>query len=183
MIEQAEGRLIEWARYKFYPGWEEPSPSAVLGRLMDEGRDNRRRSFKGRMRLLRMLVKRLGARPGPIPCKETRGVRMELVVYKGKSYMCPPDGGAGKMVERMAAAIDKSHRCRQVGEMLDLMPRDLFLIVHHTYANCPNPREIPRAAEEAWTAIGISKATYFRRKRQMLEWLAERLGLVVPQAA
>lgn len=180
----AEERLLEWAKDKFYPGWEEPSPSAVLGRLMDEGRDERRKRNTLRLRLLGRLeriVARL--RTQQVPCKETRGVRMEIVVLGGESTVCPPDGGMGAMVERMASAIDRSHRCRQIGELLDLMPRDLFAVVHYTYGNCPNPREIPRTAAAAWGMIGISKATYFRRKREMLDWLSERLGLVVSKAA
>jgi hypothetical protein len=178
----AEERLIEWAKEKFYPGWAEPSPSAVLGRMMDEGRDSRRKTQRQRMlKLLQRALDRFRVgRSNPVPCKESRGVRMEVVVLDGESTVCPPDGGIGRMIERMAASIERSHRCREVGETLDLMPRDLFLVVHHTYGNCATPREIPRQARAAWESIGVSKATYFRRKREMLAWLGERLGIPVP---
>src|SRR5690349_12134678 len=174
-MTEVEERLVEWAKEKFYPGWEEPSPSAVLGRLMDEGRDERRKRNSRLWRVVRKALDNL--RGGAIPCKETRGVRMEIIVLDGDSTACPPDGGAGAMIERMAKSIERSRRCRELGELLDLMPRNLYVVVHHTYANCAAPVEIPRRAEEAWRAIGVSKATCFRRKGEMLQWLGVRLGL------
>lgn len=182
-MTETEKRLIEWGKEKFYPGWEEPSPSAVLARVMEEGRDARRKTNARRVRQLRDAAGR--RERDTVPCKETRGVRMEVIQADedGPVAVCPPDGNAARLVEKYASSIERMVRCRVLGEKLDMMPRILFLIVWHTYGNCVVPGEVPREAKEAANSIGISRATYFRRKGEMLDWLARELGLQVAAAA
>lgn len=179
----AEERLKEWGREKFYPGWAEPTPSAALGRMMDVGKDKRRAQARRIRQLLDRYVFFRKTNREPIACHETRGIRMENIVIDGETTVCPPDGGMGAMVERMASAIERSHRCRAVGELLDRMPRDMFTIAYETYGNCASPRDVPNTAQGAARRIGISERTYFTRKKQMLRWLSEQLGITAEQRA
>lgn len=172
----AEERLLEWAHENFYPGWAEPSPSGTLAAIA-----GRRPATRGAMADYARQRALQRQSENPVVCKETRSTRMELVTHEGDSVLCPPDGGLGAMVDRMAASIDRSRRCREVGELLAMMPRDLWGVVDVTYRSVMNPREIPREAEEAWRMLQISRATYFRRKRAMLVWLGYRLGMAVDQ--
>lgn len=182
----AEQRLIEWAKEKHSPGWDIPcATGGALGRLADDGRDERMKKRKYRNRTLalerRLARKRLGLRT--VPCKETAGIRMEIVTVDGDSVACPPDGGMGAMVERMAASIEMSNRCRVLGEIIEMMPLDLLSFVRATYYDCVGVNEIPRPYKEAMRMMGVEKSVYFERKAKTLEWITERLGLRQARAA
>lgn len=179
----AEERLEEWARNLHYPAWEIPSPPSTLQRLVDEGRDERLKKRNRRLALEKRLARRKRGFDNMVPCKETVGVRMEIVTTDGDSVACPPDGGLGRMVERMAGAIDKSNRCCEVRDLLEVMPADLRALVDVTYRNCASPRDVPRSPEASANMLGCSVRTFFRRKAEVLEWLDAQLYPGVRRAA
>jgi hypothetical protein len=78
--------------------------------------------------------------------------------------------------------IERTARCRQVGALILLMGEDMRTVVRVTY-ECATPTDVPREACEAANMMGVSERTYFRRKSEMLDWLAERLGLRSAAAA
>ncbi len=174
--ELVHTRLVQWGRDKFYPGWAEPSPSAVLGRLMDEGRDERSRRYRGRTKLM-ALMRRIGG-AGQMPCKETRGIRMELLVYQGGTVMCRPDGGMSEMVVRMAGAIERSRECREIGEVLVQLQdynQKLWHVVRETYRDAMNPSEIPRRGAGAAQLLKIAESTYWARRKKAQAWIGRRV--------
>jgi hypothetical protein len=188
---RVEKRLIEWGEEKHYPGWDIPAPTGgALGRLIDEGKDERLKATRRKDAKFRKTLAKIGIKLGrrrksdlSMPCKESRVGRMEILTEDGESFATPPDGGLGQMVDRMAKSIERSARCRQVGECLDMMPEDMRTVVRVTYGECATPMEVPREAGEAANMMGVSERTYFRRKSEMLDWLAERLGLRSAAAA
>lgn len=93
------------------------------------------------------------------------------------------DGGYARMVERMAESLAKDRRCREVSEAVQLMPRALVLIVDATYRGCASKWEVPRQWESAVAISGMAQATYFRRKKQMLEWLSQQLCIAIKRKA
>lgn len=170
-------RLKQWGRDKFYPGWAEPSPSAVLGRLMDEGRDSRLKRYRGRVQLV-ALLRRAGAALKQVPCKETRGVKMELVVHEGETVMCPPDGGVNATLARYAGAVRVSRECREVGELLVQLQdhnQKLWHVIRVTYRDAMTPAEIPRTGEGAAAMLNIAPSTYWIHRKKALSWLGRRL--------
>lgn len=181
----AEERLEEWARNRHYPAWEMPSPISVLQRLVEEGRDERLKKQRRSQRRLRMLVGKVskGRMLDRIPCKESSGVRMEIVVVEGLATACPPDGGIGRMVERMAGAIDRSRRCREMDELFGTMAEDMRTVARVSYRDCASPRDVPRDPEASAGIIGCSLRTYFYRKKALLEWLSLRLYPGIRRAA
>lgn len=184
----AEERLIEWGEELFYPGWDIPCPTGgALGRMADQGNDRRvrqRRSLFARA-LARIQRRKAGRRA--VPCKESGGVRMEIVTVDGDSVACPPDGGMGAMyglmAERMAKSLERRDRCKEVSELLAMMPADGRAVVRVTYQEVAGPNEVGREAAEAARMLKISERTYFRRKAEMLDWLSVRLGLRSAAAA
>lgn len=189
-MRNAHERLVEWGEEKFYPGWDTPHQT-VLGRLVDEGRDERLKArrrkdakFVRRMKQLGVMVKKKrGAVLQVVQCKESRVGRMEMLTHEGESFSAVPDGGLGAMVDRMAGSIERSRRCREVGEFVDLMPEDMRAIVRAAYGTCATPNDVPRVDCEAANVMGMALRTYERRKAEMLAWLSERLGLRVAVAA
>lgn len=185
-MKSAHERLVEWGEEKFYPGWEHSRPG-VLGRLIDEGRDERVKAQRRRDARFRRQLKRLGIRVKKkrgggsslrvVPCKEPHVGRMEILTHAGESFSAVPDGGLGEMVDRMAGSIERSRRCREVGELVDVMPDDLRLVVNAAYGTCATPMDVPRADAEAAEKLRMALRTYERRKADMLDWVAERLGL------
>jgi hypothetical protein len=173
-------RLVLWGKDKFYPGWPEPTPSALLVRLMDEGRDERRKRYAGRVKTIEML-KRKGVGLRTVQSKESQGVRMELVVLDGETTACPPDGGVQDLVKRWSRSVDVSTACREVGQQLVHLQdfsQDLWDIVRVTYRDAMNPGELPRKGWHAASLLKISERTYWTRRKQALFWLGQR---VLPQ--
>lgn len=169
-MNTARDRLLEWAFEQFYPGWEVPTPSGAFAGMVNK---RRRKTL-----LERLLWRRVWrSSPNHITCKETRSTKMELIVHDGGTAMCPPDGGLGRMVDRMAASIDRSKRAAEVGECLRFMPSDLRAIVRVRYEQVVNPRELPRQDVECIRMLNIPERTYFYRKKAMLTWLGRRLGI------
>lgn len=183
----AEDRLIEWGRELFYPGWDMPAPTGgAIGRLADTGRDERVKGRKSRLaRAIDRLMRR--SKRHAVPCKETAGVRMEIVTYGGDSVACPPDGGMGTMyglmIERMARSLERRDRCKEISELLAFMPAEGRAVVRVTYQEVAGPNEVGREGKEASRMLGIAERTYWRRKAAMLDWLEERLGLRLAAAA
>lgn len=176
--QQVHHRLVQWGRDKFYPGWAEPSPSAVLGRLMDEGRDDRFKRFRNRSHVVALLRRAAGRTLRQMPCKETRGVRMELVVHDGQTVMCPPDGGAAALVVRYEQAIIRSRECRDVGELLVKLQnydQRLWHVIRVTYRDAMRPIEIPRKGSGAAELLNIAPSTYWDRRKKAQAWIGRRL--------
>lgn len=173
LLHQVHRRLIWWGREKFYPGWEEPTPSAVIARMIAEGRDKRRR-----LKWRRIIDRQQRLRT--VPCKETRGVKMELFVHKGATMMCAPDGGCMTLLLRKMHSIERSTLCRIVGELLVELQdhnQDLWHAVRVTYRDAMNPAEIPRSGKGAAEQLSIAPSTYWLRRKEALTWLAFRLPL------
>lgn len=185
-MRTAHERLIEWGIEKFYPGWDTPH-AGVLGRLIDEGRDERMKradaKFKRRLKRLGIKAKKDGGSFRVLPCKESHVGRMDILTHRGESFPSVPDGGLGEMVDRMAGSIERSRRCRDVGELVDMMPEDMRAIVRAAYGACATPNDVPREDDEAARQLGMALRTYERRKAEMLAWLSERLGLRSAAAA
>lgn len=188
-MNDTEKRLMEWGRELFYPGWDMPQTTGgVLGRLMEEGNDDRVKRRRGRSKVL-ALQQRLSRRKTGVdrvvPCKETGGVHMEIVALDGDSVACPPDGGMGLMyglmVERMAKSLERRDRCKEVSDLLAMMPSDGRAVVRVTYQEVAGPNEVGREGGEAARMLGISERTYWSRKKAMLEWLGERLAATAQQ--
>lgn len=93
------------------------------------------------------------------------------------------DGGMAAMIDRMADGIAKDRRCADVREACLVMPSKLLVIVDVTFRNCASGRDVPRDSSAAADMAGLSRATYFRRKREMLDWLAEELCIYAKMAA
>ena len=85
------------------------------------------------------------------------------------------DGGLGDMVDRMACGIEKDRRCAEMREAYNSMPPQLSLIVDSTDRLCASARDVPRSWQAAVEMSGLSPATYFRRKKKLLAWLASFL--------
>ena len=166
----AERRLIEYCRWLQEPGVNYmPASSGALARLADEGRDSRRKALR------RGIRSRQGPTSREIRSKETGGVRMEIVVHDGDSVACPPDGGMGAMVDRMFYAIQQDNRCSEIAAIVSEMPADHLTIVQCTYIG--HWRDVPRTGKAAAGMLGVSVATYWRRKSSLLGWLTERLDI------
>lgn len=185
-----EWRLIEWGRELFYPGWDIPAPTGgALGRMADQANDHR---IKGRKSLFARALARVQRRKAKaslrtVPCKETTGIRMEIVTVDGESTACKPDGGMttmyGLMIDRMAESLARRDRCKEISELLAMMPADSRAIVRVTYQEVAGPNEVGREATEAAAMLKVSERTYYRRKAEMLDWLAVELGLRPARAA
>jgi len=85
------------------------------------------------------------------------------------------DGGLGRMVDRMAASIERSRRCAEVREAFEVMPADYQMLAKVAYRDCPSYRDVPRDSAHAAATIGISLRAFFYRKKLMLEWLGDWL--------
>lgn len=169
----AERRLIEYCQWLQEPGLNcLPASSGALARLADEGKDSRRHRGDA---LRRGIRGRRGPGSREIRSKETGGVRMEIVVHDGDSVACPPDGGMGAMVDRMFYAIQKDNRCKEIAAIVGAMPADHLTIVQCTYIG--HWRDVPRSSRAAAGILGVSHATYWRRKQRLLDWLAEKLDI------
>jgi hypothetical protein len=181
-LELAHERLVEWGEEKHYPGFIQASGGA-LGRLVEEGRDERLKATRRRDARFRLALRKIGIKLGRrrksdrgMPCKETRAGRMEILTHAGQSFPFAPDGGLGGMVDRMAESIFRNRRCREIGELIDMMPNESREFVRATYGTCV-AGHVPRSAIGAAEMMEVSERTYYRRKNEALEWLAERLGL------
>jgi hypothetical protein len=178
-VSAAERRLIEWGEDKHYPGWDIPAPTGgALGRLIDEGKDERLKGTRRKDAKFRKAMSAMGIKLG----RRRKDRSMEILTHEGQSFPSVPDGGLGAMVDRMASVIERTARCRQVGALILLMGEDMRTVVRVTY-ECATPNDVPREACEAANMMGVSERTYFRRKSEMLDWLAERLGLRSAAAA
>lgn len=91
-----------------------------------------------------------------------------------------PDGGLGALIDRLAPkegqvdGIALDRRCAEVREAYYRMPPEFSLIVDATYRGWPSKRD-PRSWQASVAKSGLKQATYFRRKRAMLEWLESYL--------
>lgn len=184
----AEERLIEWGRELFYPGWDIPcATGGALGRMADLGNDHRVRGRKSLFARALARIQRRKASLRAVPCKETVGIRMEIVTVDGESTACKPDGGMttmyGLMIDRMAKSLALRDRCKEISELLAMMPADSRAVVRVTYQEVAGPNEVGREGVEAAAMLKISERTYWRRKAEMLEWLSVELGLRQAHAA
>lgn len=87
---------------------------------------------------------------------------------------CRPDGGYADMVDRMAAALERANRVRQVSAVVAVMTQDQLVLVKVTYFRY-SLREDVLTAEQAAEKIGISRATFFRRREEVLSKVAHEL--------
>lgn len=74
----------------------------------------------------------------------------------------------------VAEGMERDRRCAEVREACYRMPYKLALIVDATYRGWPSAKD-PRSWKSAVEQSGLSQATYFRRKKEMLVWLADYL--------
>jgi hypothetical protein len=75
----------------------------------------------------------------------------------------------------MFYAIARDNRCLEIAELLHIMPADHLTTMRCTYIG--HWRDVPRTGKTAAGMIGISMATYWRRKTRLLEWLTEKLAI------
>ena len=85
------------------------------------------------------------------------------------------DGGMGAMVDRMFYALQKENRCRELALVIRAMPEDHLTTLRCTYIG--HWRDVPRTGKTAAGMMGVSIATYWRRKVRLLGWLSERLDI------
>lgn len=88
------------------------------------------------------------------------------------------DGGLFMLNAVHGWKIEHDRRCAEVREAYNVMPLRLKLVLEATYLNWPSPRD-PRRWEACVTLSGLSSATYFRRRKEMLEWVEDYLCLPV----
>lgn len=182
-MSTAEWRLEEWAIQLHSPGWAVPQTTGgVLGRLAEEGQDERLRSVKSRARRMRLIRGVTGRRRKgqQMPCKETRCAKVKVLVHDGEAFATTPDGGMGLMIDRMAGDIEQSNRCREMARLYEAMPLDYKSYVDATYRLCASPREVPRPWKEAARMMGTGKSAYFDRQAKVYAWLEERFESSAP---
>jgi len=85
------------------------------------------------------------------------------------------DGGMGAMVDRMFWAIERDNRCKELADLILVMPLEHSTTVQSTYIG--HWRDVPRTGKAAAGMLGVSMATYWRRKSSLLAWLTERLDI------
>lgn len=85
------------------------------------------------------------------------------------------DGGMGAMVDRMFYALQMDNRCRELAGIVRDMPLDHYAFVQSTYIG--HWRDVPRTGKTAAGILGVSMATYWRRKTGLLAWLSEKLDI------
>lgn len=158
-------RLIDWGVEHFYPGWAVPSPNGVLAQYAGRRASDRATALQPYLREY----------DDPVPCVETRAARMEVFVYEGDAMMCKPDGGLLRAYQRIANSIEHSRLCRVTGELLDMMPRQLWDVVRVKYRDCTRPIEIPREDHECWAILKISERSFYYRKKAYFTWLDARM--------
>lgn len=102
-----------------------------------------------------------------MPCKETRSAS--------------GDGGMGAFVDRAYESIRWDKECRQVQDAYDAMSVEMRRVVQARYVG--HFRDLPRSFAKAGEILELADSTYWEQHRAMLQWLAERLGLVEKKAA
>ena len=110
-----------------------------------------------------------------LPDSGTLGRVREEGPNAGRRTDVQSDGGLGAMVDRMFYAIARDNRCREIAELLHVMPEDHLTTLRCTYIG--HWRDVPRTGKTAAGMMGVSAATYWRRKTKLLEWLANRLDI------
>jgi hypothetical protein len=85
------------------------------------------------------------------------------------------DGGMGAMVDRMFYALQRDNRCKELADLILVMPLEHSATVQCTYIG--HWRDVPRTGKAAAGILGVSMATYWRRKSSLLNWLTERLDI------
>lgn len=187
-LEEMHERMVEWGRDRHYPMFDVPLPTSALQRMVEDGRDDRiKRRGKQDRRTAKIrdalgIARLRGKKRGALPCKESTGVRMEIVTVDGQSVACPPDGGAGAMIERMASSIERANNTREINRVLPDMPEDMLTFVRCTYV-AGHPGDVPKEWDVASAAMGCSKSAYYRRREKALTWLAEALSIPLEKAA
>jgi hypothetical protein len=75
----------------------------------------------------------------------------------------------------MFFALARDNRCRELAELLHIMPEDHLTTLRCTYIG--HWRDVPRVGRAAAGMMGISAATYWRRKTRLLEWVTAKLDI------
>lgn len=111
----------------------------------------------------------------PLPNTGTLGRVRDEGPNAGKRTDVQSDGGMGAMVDRMFFALQRDNRCREIAELLRDIPEDHLTALRCTYIG--HWRDVPRTGKAASGMMGISIATYWRRKGRLLEWFAAQLDI------
>lgn len=144
-----ESRLKEWALWRLEPGLSCFPQATVQHRIMVEQEN-------------------AGARAD--------GVQMQVIGEDetGPEAICPPDGGVGAMVDRMAGAIVRDRRCAEIQKAFIQMPDAYQLIVRSLYF-CEHPRDIPRSWKAAAQMIELKEHEFRAVRERMIGWLEGNL--------
>lgn len=78
---------------------------------------------------------------------------------------CRPDGGLGRLAERMEQALRRDMRCRDIHDLARYLPQHHREVLSATY-DAAEPRSVREAAER----LGISRGQYCERKAALLGW-------------
>jgi hypothetical protein len=78
---------------------------------------------------------------------------------------CRPDGGLGRLAERMEYALRRDMRCRDIHDLALYLPPHHREVLAATYES-GEPRSVREAAER----LGISRGQYCERKAALLGW-------------
>lgn len=178
----AEQRLIQWAKDQHFEPMNVFPAATSIGRMMSEvafdDRFKRARFMRLKVRAIdRKLGLRKRARKQTVTCKSSMGVRMEIVETDGDSVACPPDGGVAALVERLAKSLFRGRENDEVRDAYAVMPAAHMLIARAAYYERARYERIPRDPDVVAAELGFSRATYFRRRAAMLDWLAGALTL------
>ena len=113
----------------------------------------------------------------PLPGSGTLGRVRDEGPNAGKRTDVQSDGGMGAMVDRLFFALARDNRCREIAELLRHMPEDHLTCLRSTYIG--HWRDVPRTGKTAAGIMGISTATYWRRKVRLLDWFSAKLDIPV----
>lgn len=78
---------------------------------------------------------------------------------------CRPDGGLGRLAERMEHALRRDMRCRDIHDLAQYLPAHHRAVMAATYGDVE-----PRSVREAAGLLGISRGQYCERKAALLGW-------------
>lgn len=86
------------------------------------------------------------------------------------------DGGLGAMIDRMASAIERDNRCREIQEAVGELPVDYQSFVRVTYEST-SPKDIPRRPKSAACILGCTVDEYYERRTALFAWLDAHLEI------
>jgi hypothetical protein len=93
------------------------------------------------------------------------GSRYDSFMVDGESVTCRPDGGMGRMADRIGAQLARDNRCREIRDLLPFMPRNHAEVMKVVYLG-PEARTARASAE----LLRVSLGQFQERKAALHAW-------------